>query len=222
MRTCELGALGEVIRHELEKAHLAREEALVCCRKAIRASGLAIRAIHRGDAASIALHLEEAERVVRRAQAVLEPFPALAAVGFLHDAEKEYAEARLTAALVRGESIGGPDETGVPVAAWLNGLAEAASELRRNLLDRLREGQASRAEELLGAMEDIYDLLVTIEYPDALTGGLRRATDALRAVVERSRSDVTATVLQLSLLRGLEERFAGGVSGAIVEDAEGV
>lgn len=134
----------------------------------------------------------------------MDPYPRLAAAGFLHDAEKELAEAYLTAALVDGSPLPGPVELSVGLAAWLNGLAEAASELRRHLLDCLRAGESSRGEELLGAMEDVYDMLVTIEYPDAITGGLRRATDALRAVVERSRADVTTTVLQTTLQRAIE------------------
>jgi translin len=146
----------------------------------------------------------EAEAALRRAQEALEPFPSLAAAGFLHDAEKEYAEARLTAALIAGETLLSFDELRVGLAAWLNGLAEAASELRRHLLDRLRAGEVGRGEELLDAMEDVYDLLVSVEYPDAITGGLRRATDALRAVVERSRSDVTSTVLQCALQQSIE------------------
>lgn len=146
----------------------------------------------------------EAESALRRAQEVLAPFPALAAAGFLHDAEKEYAEACLTEALVGGGRVPGPEAVRVGLAAWLNGLAEAASELRRHLLDRLRAGEADRAEELLGAMEDVYDQLVAIEYPDAITGGLRRAVDALRGVLERSRADVTTTVLQTRLQRSIE------------------
>lgn len=183
----------------MEKTHSAREEALACCRDTIRACGLAIRAVHRLDAAAAAERRAEAEAALRRAQGVLAPFPALAAAGFLHDAEKEYAEACLTEALIAGTELGGPEALGVGLAAWLNGLAEAASELRRHLLDRLRQGQSGRGEELLEAMEEVYDLLVTIEYPDAITGGLRRTVDALRAVVERSRADVTTTVLQSRL-----------------------
>ena len=140
----------------------------------------------------------------------LAPHPRLAAAGFLHDAEKEFAEARLTAALVAGAPLPGAGALAVGVAAWLNGLAEAASELRRHLLDRLRAGETRRGEELLETMEDIYDTLVTIEYPDAITGGLRRATDALRAVVERSRADVTTTVLQVALQRAPSTHGTGG------------
>jgi len=200
----DLGRLGDVAREQLEAAHRGREEALARCRETIRACGLAIRAVHRLDPAEAGVRVGEAEASLRRAQEALAPFPRLAAAGFLHDAEKEYAEARLTAALVAGAALAGHAELGVGLAAWLNGLAEAASELRRHLLDRLRAGETARGEELLGAMEDVYDMLVTIEYPDAITGGLRRAADALRAVVERSRADVTTTVLQAGLQRAIE------------------
>lgn len=147
----------------------------------------------------------EAEEALREAQEALRPHPRVAHAGFLHDAEKEYAEAILTAALVDGRPLAGAEEIGVGTAAWLCGLAEAASELRRHLLDRVRAGgELARGEELLGVMEDVYDLLVTVDYPDALTGGLRRTTDALRAVLERSRADVTTTVMQARLQAALE------------------
>jgi len=204
-RSVELAALGEDARARLEAAHDAREEALNCCRRTIQVCGRAIRAVHRLRPAEAGTLLRDAESALRRAQDVLAPFPALAAAGFLHDAEKEYAEARLTLALVSGEPLPGDSVLGVGLPAWLNGLAEAASELRRHLLDRLRAGEVSRGAELLGAMEDVYDLLVTIEYADALTGGLRRSVDALRAVVERSRADVTTTVLQAGLQRAIEQ-----------------
>jgi len=200
----DLSDLGEVARSRLEETHRAREEALARCRDTIRACGLAIRAVHRLDPEAAAARRGEAEVALRRAQEVLAPFPSLAAAGFLHDAEKEYAEACLTPVLVSGGTLPGPDDVGVGLAAWLNGLAEAASELRRHLLDRLRGGEVGRGEELLRAMEDVYDLVVTIEYPDAITGGLRRTADALRAVVERSRADVTTTVLQSRLQAAIE------------------
>ncbi len=150
---------------------------------------------------------DEAGVAVAEAQAALLPFPALAAAGPLHDAEKEYAEARLTAALVSGAPLPTPGELGVRSGAWLNGLCEAASELRRYLLDRLRAGEMAEADRLLAVMNDVYDLLVSIDYPDAVTGGLRRATDALRAVLERTRGDLTTTVLQTRLQAAIEERL---------------
>jgi translin len=200
----QLSALGSAVRDELGGAHQAREVSLRACRDTIRQCGLSIRAVHRLMPEAASDHAGTAEASLRQAQRVLEPFPRLAAVGFLHDAEKEYAEARLTAALVDGSSLPDHREVGVAIPAWLNGLAEAASELRRHLLDRVRDGELARGEALLDAMGECYDLLVTVDFPDAVTGGLRRATDALRAVLERSRSDVTTTVLQVRLQNSIE------------------
>jgi translin len=165
--------------------------------------------------------VSEAKAALRRAQEVLAPHPTVAAAGFLHDAEKEYAEAQLTVALIdacnraatecrdhsdrRELSLPAAAELGVGLPAWLNGLAEAATELRRHLLDRLRSGELAVAELLLRAMEDVYDVLVTIDYPDAVTGGLRRSTDALRGVLERSRGDLTLTLVQARLQAALQQ-----------------
>lgn len=170
--------------------------------------------MHRHEAERADGLIDESGAAIRRAQEALRPFPMVAYAGFLHDAEKEYAEAVLTRALVAGGDPPGPSEVGVGVPAWLNGLAEAASELRRHLLDLLRADQTADAERLLAAMEDVYDALVTVDYPDAVTGGLRRTADALRAVLERTRSDVTTTVMQLRLRSSLERAAgAGGPAG---------
>ena len=206
-RRGELTRLVERLCEELESAHRARELALNACRKVIRASGKAIRAAHRGEVEVAARLRSEAEESLRAAQEALGPFPQVAHAGFLHDAEKEYVEAVLTAAFVDGSAVADRRALDVGVAAWLCGLAEAASELRRQLLDRIREGDLARGEELLGTMEETYELLMTVDYPDALTGGLRRTTDALRAVLERSRADVTTTVVQSRLQASLDRQW---------------
>ncbi len=179
---------------------------MASCRRVIRAAGSAIRAVHRLHPQQAAVHRAEAEGALREAQAAVVPFPRIAYAGFLHDAEKEYAEAVMTAALVEGTPVPDHHDIRVGAPAWLNGLAEAASELRRHLLDRLRDGEMDVAEQLLEAMQDAYELLVAVDYPDAVTGGLRRAADSLRAVLERTRSDVTTTILQFRLQAALERR----------------
>lgn len=207
-RNSELSSVIGRVLEQLEETHRAREEALARCRETIRACSLAIRALHRRRPEDVSDRLSEAERGIREAQKALKPFPQLAAMGFLHDAEKEYAEARLTKALIEGSPLPVSEELQVGLPAWLNGLAEAASELRRHLLDCLRAGDVQRGEQLLVTMEEVFDMLVTVEFPDAITGGLRRAADALRAVLERSRADVTTTVLQTNLQRAIESREA--------------
>ena len=200
-----VGDLVGQVGQELAKANAARETALAACRAVIRACGSAIRAVHRLDSQSYATKLAEAEAALRQAQLTTREFPSIAHAGFLHDAEKEYAEAVLTRALVDSTTLPGPSDMHVGIPAWLNGLAEAASELRRHLLDRLRSDQSDVAETLFVAMQDVYEALLGVDYPDALTAGLRRSTDALRAVLERTRSDLTTTVIQLRLQRALEK-----------------
>ena len=170
-------------------------------------------AVHRQQPERVSALLAEAHDALRQAQEAVRPYPAVAFAGFLHDAEKEYAEAVLTGVLIRGDAIPSSDDIGVELPAWLNGLAEAASELRRHLLDRLRAGQLGVAEELLVAMEDVYDLVVSVDYPDAVTGGLRRTADALRAVLERTRSDLTITLLQARLEAALDRRLDAAGDG---------
>ena len=207
----ELDRLVTAAREQLGGVNSAREAGLAACRQVIRAAGSAIRAVHRREPERVDQHLSDCEAALRRAQEALRPYPVVAHAGFLHDAEKEFSEAVLTRALVAGAALPGPAELDVEVPAWLNGLAEAASELRRHLLDRLRADETDTAESLLAAMEDVYEALLGVDYPDAVTAGLRRTADALRAVLERTRSDVTTTLMQLRLRDALER--AGGPAG---------
>jgi translin len=200
----QLRAIVDPIRAELDLTHRAREQALPACRRAIRAAGSSIRAVHRLEPARAADLADESEVAIREAQQALVGFPQIAYAGFLHDAEKEFVEARMTAILVEGGAIPTPADLAVAPVSWVKGLAEAASELRRHLLDRLRAGDLAKGEELLGVMDDVYDALVVIDYPDAISGGLRRTLDALRAVLERTRGDVTTTVLQAQLQHAIE------------------
>ena len=206
-RRPELDRFEEAVRRELEAAHAARELALGACRRTIRACGNSIRATHRQETDRAAALADEAAAALAQAHDALEPHPTLAAAGPLHDAEKEYAEARITAAFVTDAPLPSHHDLGVSAPSWLGGLAEAASELRRHLLDRLREGDLARGNALLGVMGDVYDMLVSVDFPDAVTGGLRRTTDALRAVLERTRGDLTTTLLQARLQDAIERRL---------------
>jgi translin len=147
--------------------------------------------------------MDEAEGLLRQAEAALAPHPDVRYAGFLGDAAKEYAEARLTAAVFAGEPLPLPADLGVDAAPYLNGLGETVGEMRRRLLDRMRDGDLAEGERLLEGMNAICDLLADLDYPDGMTGGLRRTTDVARALVERSRADLTNTVVQERLRRQL-------------------
>ena len=208
--TSTLVAVVEEAIAQLDATNRARETALASSRTLIRQCANAIRAIHRHEWAEAEQLLGAARAVAAELRERLHQYPAIFHAGYSQDAFKEYAEACLTLALVHGGTVPAPTELGVEPAAYLNGLAEAASELRRYLLDGLRRGEAGDYERLLTAMDDVYSLLVTVDYPDAVTGGLRRTTDALRAVLERTRGDLTATLRQdqlIAALRQVEERL---------------
>ena len=207
-----LGAVGERIRANFEAKYSAREAALRLSREVIHASALAIRAIHRSEFDEAQKRIGMAGASLEQAKVALGAHPDIYHAGFIHDAAKEYAEASLTLAVVRGESLPEPEALGVSYAAYLNALGETAGELRRHLLDHLRHGEVEFCEGMLDAMDDIYSLLVTIDYPDGVTGGLRRTTDALRAVLERTRGDLTTAMVAARLQGAIEsaQRAAGG------------
>lgn len=192
----------------LQELNQARETGLAACRSVIRASSSAIRAVHLGQPDVVAERTAAAGAALATARSALAPYPAIYFAGFLHDAAKEYVEAVAAQALVAGDPVPSFAELDVEVPAWFNGLAEAASELRRNALDRLRDGRLDLAEALLGRMDEVFGALVVIDLPDAVTGGLRRTLDALRAVIERTRGDITNAVLQERLRVALDRQLS--------------
>ena len=189
---------------QIEASHAAREQALTLARALTRQCPNTIRAVHRREFAEAAALLAAAGASARALRESLASHPDLLYAGYSQDALKEYAEAALVYAFLQGDPPPDAESLGVDAGAYLNGLAEAASELRRAILDDLRTGATSRSVELLTVMEDIYSLLITVDYPEAVTGGLRRTTDALRAVLERTRGDVTAAIRQDQLIAALE------------------
>jgi translin len=193
------------IRRSLDDRFAARETALIRGRFAIRSSANAIRALHRREWSVADAKIAEADAARDEILVALESQPAMLHAGFVADAVKELAEAHLTRALFLGRPLPGPDELRIDIVPWLHGLGEAVGEMRRRLLDLLREGSVDEAEALLEGMDEIVDQLAAIDYPDGMTNGLRRTTDVARSLTERSRADLTATVVQERLRRTLED-----------------
>jgi translin len=203
--TDNLDAIADRIRAVFTAQDAARERILPLCREAIRYSSTAIRALHRQEMDEAQKLLNEARRLLTEADKAISDGGELIRTGFMIDAQKEYAEGSITLALVNGKQPPTPEDLGVEPAAYLHGLAEAVGELRRYMLDSLRKGELTRGEELLSAMDDIYNILVTMDFPDAITHGLRRNTDMVRGVLERTRSDLTLTIRQKELEDRLKE-----------------
>jgi len=208
--TDNLDSIAQGIRESFSAQDEARERVLPLCREVIRYSSTAIRALHRQEFEAAGKLLESARDQLEETERVTSDYRELKHTGFFRDAQKEFAEASITLALVTGNKTPSPEELKVSATAYLNGLGEAVGELRRYLLDSTRRGDLSRLEELLAAMDDIYNILVTMDFPDAITGGLRRTTDMVRGILERTRSDLTLLIQQNKLeqkLRLFEDRL---------------
>jgi translin len=200
----DLDGLTQGLHQRFDARNAARERALPAARRSIRASANAIRAIHRGE-------FDPARELIAGSRAALDEglsavaeHPDVRSAGYLQDAQKEYAEANLTLALVTGEPLPGPGDIDVGDAPYLNGMAEAIGEGRRRVLDLLRVRDVEGSERMLDAMEDLYGVLVTMDYPDAITMNLRRSTDVARSLIEKTRGDLAIAFAQQDMREALE------------------
>lgn len=187
----KLEAIAEQIRKSFDARASARDAALAQARQLTRACSLAIRAAHRDDIKPMQAQLREAHLLADTLRASLAAHPDLYHAGYTQDALKEFVEANVTCALIKNQPLPTSEELVVEPATFLNGLAEVVGELRRRTMDILRHGYSAEAERLLGVMDEIYSVLVTMDYPDAITNGLRRQTDLARGIIEKTRGDIT-------------------------------
>jgi translin len=207
-----LDSISELIRAQFDARTAARDQALTQARALTRFCSQAIRAVHRDEDDAMQDQLNEAHKMADSLRAAVSGFPDLYYAGYTQDALKEFVEANITCALIKNQPLIGPKELGVEYNTYLNGLSEVVGELRRRCLDILRHGYSTEAERLLTQMDDIYAVLVTIDYPDAITNGLRRQTDIARNIIEKTRGDITFSLrgehLELAIAR-LSQQMTG-------------
>jgi translin len=209
----KLEKIADQIRQIFDNRTTMREQALARARQLTRACSLAIRAVHRDDKEAMEAQLTEARALADRLRSDLVNYPDLYYAGYTQDALKEFVEANVTCALIQNHPLQTPGELSVEDATYLNGLAEVVGELRRRTLDILRHGYSQEAERLLSCMDEIYSVLVTMDYPDAITNGLRRQTDLARGIIEKTRGDVTFSLRGEHLtqaIRQLSSQLNGG------------
>jgi translin len=204
--------LADQIRESFERKNKIRDEALTQSRNLIRHAARTIRAIHRDDTDLAQEHLNEADQLAANLRQGLAEDPDLYFSGYAQDALKEYCEAHLTLAIITNQPWPSPDDLQVEYATYLNGISEVVGELRRRIMDIMREGHSQEVQRLLDVMDDIYAQLVTMDFPDALTYGLRRRTDIARSIIERTQADVTVSFRQQQLetrINALSEQLSG-------------
>jgi translin len=218
-----LDAIADRIRADFTERNAVRDATLVRSRELTRLCATIIRASHRNDWEQAKRLLAKAHQAAATMRSEATPYPDLYFAGYTQDALKELAEAYITVALAQGEPLPTPEEIEIEGPAYLNGLAEAASEMRRRSLDLIRRGDSAKAERLLLSMDEIYAVLMTFDFPDAVTGGLRRRVDALRGVLERTRGDLTMSMRQDTLRQALREfeRRVEKLNGTLTGDDDG-
>ncbi len=181
-----------------------RDRTLKRSRELIRYCANSIRATHRDDDEEATTLLKSAQSIAAEMVAEARQMPDIYYAGYTQDALKEYSEAHLTRALILGKALPTPQDLDVEDAAYINGLAETVGELRRYALDALRRGEVATSEKMLDMMDEIYTGLLTVDFPSAITRGLRRNTDIARSILERTRGDVTTAVRQEEMKQALE------------------
>jgi translin len=201
----KLESIANQIREKFDVLTALRDQALSEARQLTRACSLAIRAVHRDDKEVMEGHLNDARALADKLRNELVDYPDLFYAGYTQDALKEFVEANVTCALIQNQPLLTPEELHVEESTFLNGLAEVVGELRRRTLDILRSGYSEEAERLLGYMDEIYSVLVTMDYPDAITNGLRRQTDLARGIIEKTRGDVTFSLRGQHLTLAIKE-----------------
>lgn len=200
-----LSAIADLIHQRFEVQTRVRDQALLQSRQLTRHAAQAIRATHRNEDDLTLEHLAKAKTLVENLKEALSEFPDLYHAGYTQDAIKEFVEAKITRALILKEPLPTADELGTEYATYLKGLAEVPGELRRRCLDILRQGYSAEAERLLSCMDEIYAVLVTMDYPNVITHGLRRQTDMVRGILERTRADLTMSLREEQLKQSMEE-----------------
>src|SRR4026207_355268 len=216
----KLENIADRIRQKFDVRTAMRDQALAQARQLTRACSLAIRAGHRDDKETMETQLTQAHNLANKIRGELASHADLYYAGYTQDALKEFVEANVTCALIQNQPLQTPEELGVEDATYLNGLAEVVGELRRRTLDILRHGYSQEAERLLSCMDEIYSVLVTIDYPDAITNGLRRQTDLARGIIEKTRGDVTASLRGQQLTEAIR-RLSSQLNGGQVELEDG-
>jgi translin len=215
----KLEGITNQIREDFDVLTKLRDQVLMEARQLTRSCSLAIRAVHRDDRAVMEGHLNDARNLANKMREEIADHPSLYFTGYTQDALKEFVEANITCAMILNQPLQTPDELQVEDSTYLNGLAEVVGELRRRILDLLRSGYSQEVERLLGIMDEIYSVLVTMDYADAITNGLRRQTDLARGIIEKTRGDVT-TSLQGEHLTKAISRLSAQLNGGQPLDLE--
>ena len=182
---------------EAEQALAAEEEATNLAfnlsRKIIRKTKTAIHGIHAGQRDPELIDSISSD-LAGLVEAVA-GYPKLVYGADVESAMMEFAETVIYDYALRGEEIPSYRVLEITPAAWVLGLADSIGELRRDMLDRLMKGNLPEATRIFSKMEELCDVLMTLDIKDSVVP-VRRKQDIARGIMERSRTDLaTAKIM---------------------------
>lgn len=188
----------ERLKQHFDEIEHERELAYSTMRELRRISTRLVRDMQRDMDLDIAGTFAECKQLADKLSAAPHQF------GFIEEALIEYAEAAITHALLNNLPEPTMEALGCTERSYVLGLADAISELRRRVLTLMRKDDLDGATRLFDLMDRLFLLLMVFDHTEAVLP-VRRKQDALRAVVERTRADLTSVICQ----KRLEVKLAG-------------
>ena len=186
-----------------DKLNDIREQSLTTSREIVRECSKSIRNIHRNDEVSAKEHIENARKKLENLKSITSDVSEISYAGYVLDAEREFVEAVMFYTFEVSGYIEPFNNFNVHPSSYIQGIGDTIGEWRRKALDHLRNLDIKKAETYLAIMEEGMGTLNELDYPDALTGGLRRYADNARSIIERTRSDITNAFINESLRKDI-------------------
>ena len=200
----DLREIGDLIEEELDEKDSVREIAIKSARVIIRMSSQSIIMMHRReDESEIVRKLKE--EVWHLKSLLTNQYPDLLYSGFVQNAFQEYCESQIFRAIIHNKPIPSHKDLGMNPESYLMGMGDVVGELRREVLEALKNEDFKRAEEYLSIMEEIYEMLMRFNYPSGLVP-LKPKQDTARALIEKTRGELTMAIMTDKIAKKMENK----------------
>ncbi|MEM3670336.1 MAG: hypothetical protein QW767_01140 [Thermoprotei archaeon] len=175
----------------LEEQMEIRQKVTDTCLQIIEACGESVSHIHRNERALSDSKLLEARKLIGLVRQMVKRHPSSARLAIVRDAMCEYVEASCLRSVVTVGSVPSYKSFNVEPDEYLLGLADLVGELRRLCFDLIRKDRLGDAESVFHKMEEVYELVISFEYPKQYVKGLRHKVDVDRRLLDDTRLILT-------------------------------
>ena len=190
------------ISKSLKDSNASREFLIKNTRDVVILCSHSIIAAHKGD-------LRLAKQKIKKAEAVIKVNQKKAKNEFkkyLITPEQEFVEANSFLAVVENKEIPSLKSLNVSDESYILGLLDCIGELKRLVLDNIRNGQLKEADRIFNVMENLYQALYPFAMYDKIVKETRRKLDVNRILVEETRSVITEEIRRNHFIKALAEK----------------